>query len=252
MTRSLIDVLVPSPGRRDLLVSVLVSGAEGSASELGRRARLSPRAAQKLLREFLDAGLVTCEGIGMALVYRDAKSLASRTLSRFLREALAATSEAPDDEVDAALTFHGAPLLRSPGRPTLALEEAVARGAKRARRDSTLFRTLPVVLARNATLLDWSALRDAARAANSKAEVGLLLDLTGEMLGRRDLSGRAREFKDGRRKKMEDFFEPQNRFEKMLARERTPAIAKRWHFWLNMDMESLRSTLDRHGSIPFL
>jgi len=44
------------------------------------------------------------------------------------------------------------------------------------------------------------------------------------------------------------FPEPRSSFEKALAEERTPPVARAWGFLMNVSEDSFRSTLSKHGA----
>ena len=66
-------------------------------------------------------------------------------------------------------------------------------------------------------------------------------DLTGVLAKDKRLRSFARTLEDRRVKKVRDFFEgPHGKYARHLADQRTPQVAKDWHFRMNMDMENFR------------
>lgn len=237
--------MFPAEGRRRLAILLFAEKESGSASRLARLAGVSPRTALLVLHELETARLVECEGVGAALLFRAAANPVTDALRTLLKASLPQPRTA--EALEAAVTHFGAPLLRRAGAETRSLEETLAEGAKSSRKDPTLFRTLPVVVMKHWRALDWDRLQDSALRMNARREVGLVLDLTGTVAALSELSERARErFRDHRRKSFEYFFEPRNEYERKLAEARTPPVVKRWKFHMNIDLLSLRSTVEKH------
>jgi DNA-binding transcriptional ArsR family regulator len=243
------DALFPSRARR-AIVELLFSGrlSQASMSELARRAGLTPRAVAVEVEKLAEAGLVEVEAIGPAHVVRanDAHPVAGP-----LRDLLTAASAAPktdhdDRKVRRALAAFGAPLLGEEPRATWSLSESVLRGLRLARTDATVLRVLPVVLAKHAREIDWTDLMERARRMNLRAELGMLLDLTGTVAGLPEMRARSKELADARRKRVRFFPEVSGVFERRLAEQRSPASATRWHFAMNMTEESFRELVRKH------
>lgn len=126
------------------------------------------------------------------------------------------------------------------------VEEALVGGLLEARTDPTVLRVLPVVVLKNEARLDWGALHAKARRAKLKAELGMLLDLTASASGHRDLHDRTRGLSDRRRRVPRYLPEPANVYERRLADRRTPAVARRWGFRMNMSEASVGDFLRKH------
>ena len=248
MSQSLGAVLFQSATRSAVLQLLFLDGLEASASELARRAGLSPRAIGKEIRHLLPTGLILVEAVGGADVVR---ANLEHPGARPLRSLLRLPGEAPREastgrEAREALVWWGAPLAGVPRVRRFELTETILRGLEEARHDGTVLRVLPVVLARNLDGIDWAQLREAARRRKLKAELGLLVELTAELLGRPSLKLPVAALMDRRRRTMRFFPEVKNRFETELARQRSPAVAQRWGFWMNVSEGSFRATLEKH------
>lgn len=250
MRNTLLAVLFPSRGRRELLRLLFREQVSGNASELARRARVTPRAALLVLRELERAGLAQCEGVGSSLVFRKTRGDVARALAKLLQAAEQDQPRAGDPTLEASAAYFGAPLLRERPAEVHSLESTLALCAKRSRRDPTLFRTLPLLVLRNWRSLDWSKLLDCSRKEHSKPEVGLLLDLAGHLAGLPELSVKSKLFEDDRRQSLEYFFEARSEFDEKLADRRTPELVRKWRFLMNMDLETLRSTVTTHLETP--
>jgi DNA-binding transcriptional ArsR family regulator len=241
--------LFPSKARR-AVVETLFSGRllQASVSELARRAGLTPRAVAVEIQNLEEVGLVEVEAIGSAHVVRPNED---HPVTKALRELLSAAAAAPhtdpaDRKVRRSLAAYGAPLLGEEPRAFYSLVEALLRGLRLARKNATVLRVLPVVLAKHAQELDWTDLKERARGMNLRAELGMLLDLTGTVAGLPELRTQADDLADGRRKRQRFFPEVASSYERKLAEQRSPESATRWHFAMNMTEDSFRVMVRKH------
>ena len=140
----------------------------------------------------------------------------------------------------------GAPL--SGWRPNrrLAPETALALALRFASTDASLLRSLPIVLARTWRELDWSKLENSARAQNSLALLGMLTELTASLAGLEELGEKARRWWRPPRE-TRHLFRPRNDFDRELAEHRTPPVARKWGFLMNMGEDSFRALYERHA-----
>lgn len=224
---------------------------EASSSGLARRAGLTPRAVAVEVRRLEQAGLVEVRTVGTAhLVRPNARSASARALARLLAAArLEATGGEDDPGLRPSLAAHGAPLQETP-EAVYPLAETVLRGLRAARTDPTVLRVLPVVVARHARDFDWTELRELARSMNLKAELGFLLELTGDAAGLPELSAQADPLRDARRKRARYYPEVHGTFERQLAERRSPSAARRWNFHMNMSEDSVRDLVRKHVRDP--
>jgi DNA-binding transcriptional regulator YhcF (GntR family) len=82
----LLSYLITSRARRDLLHQLWVERAEGSVSDLARRAGVSFATAHKELESMRSEGLATSKRVGRTLVHRaDCKHPQSALLRRLLK-----------------------------------------------------------------------------------------------------------------------------------------------------------------------
>jgi len=239
--------LFPAKGRREVLKLLFRDRYTGNASELARRARVTPRTALVVLDELRRAGLVESRGEGSALVFEPVEGELANAIGNLFRIAGEAPRPRDDSRLEAAAAHFGAPLLRSSPAPTQPLEEMLALSAKRSRQDPTLFRILPVLVLKNWTSIDWGRLRDCSLKADSKTEVGMLLDLTGLLSEVPELRSHSKAFRDERRSRLEYFFHRRSRADEELANARTPTVVRDWQFLMNMDLETMKSSLKTHG-----
>jgi hypothetical protein len=228
----LLEYLVPSRARRELLRAVR-SGAS-TIRQLSRSARVPYSSAHREMNLMVRAGLVlkTRSGNGWLCSWNSAAPDA-----RALDPLLGGSWD--DTVVVANLKRWGAPLIEdAPSATRLSLEETLARAARLARRRPDVARVWPVVLALHHVRIDLPELMAIARRDGEKRALGLLLDLTSALLGRRTLSRAAARLRDGRDHRVEDFFLlPLGPRARALSKARTPPIARRWRFQMNMTLE---------------
>jgi hypothetical protein len=248
-----LSYLVTSRARRYLLRLLWADGAEGSVSDLARRARVSFAAAHRELGAMREEGLARAERVGAALVYRANPGYREASLvRRLLKEGSAESTPppAPDGQrVRGWLAAAGAPLLvsrlvRDPGPR---LEEVLAEGLALSHRDATVARVLPLVLWRHRDRLDHGSLVRAATRRNERQALGFFLELTGRLGGDSRLASLSEGLRDRRRSRTRPFFAGrQGRMALVLARKKTPPLARQWGYLMNMGMDSFASAFAKH------
>jgi hypothetical protein len=128
------------------------------------------------------------------------------------------------------------------------LNETLLRGLEASRDDGTVLRVLPVLLARNLDGVEWGALKEDARRRKLKAELGFLVELSAALLGKATLRDQAQSLADRRRRRMRFYPHVKNRYEEAAAKTRSPEVATRWGFWMNLSEDSFRGLLEKHGA----
>ena len=194
-------------------------------------------------------GLVRVERIGHAVVCSwNPENPASKALSRLLEELDSGPAGEPDDDtLFWNLRRFDAPLARAGSKgKELTLEETLGHALKLARRYPDVARVWPIVLARHRSEADLDALVRLAGRLREKRTLGFFLSLTRTLMKDPSLSRHESALRDRRMGKTQDFF-PAERGERAraLADLRTPDVAKRWHFRMNMPMESFQSAFDK-------
>jgi len=250
----LLSYLVTGRVRRHLLRLLWVEGVAGSVSELARRAGVSFAAAHREMEAMRAEGLALSEPVGAARVYRaNPRYRQAGLVRRLLRDGAArsASSPAADGErVRGWLAAAGAPLLvsqRSKGRLP-PLEEVLAEGLVLSHEDATVARVLPLVLWRHRDRLDHGRLVRAATRRNEREALGFFLALAGRLGGDSRLVSLSERLRDRRRTRARPFFSrAHGRMALALARKRTPALARRWGYLMNMDLDSFASVFVKHG-----
>lgn len=249
----LLPYLVTSRARRDLLRLLWADQAEGSVSELARMAGVSFAAAHRELEAMRAEGLAGCERVGAALVYRgNRKHPQAALVRRLLKEGMTVSGSpsAPRAErVRGWLATAGAPLLvsravvgRRPG-----LEEVLAEGLALSHYDATVARVLPLVLWRQRDRLDHVRLVHEATRRNELQALGFFLELTGRLGGDPRLTALSHRLRDRRRSRTRQFFAGlHGRMALAAARRKTPALARRWGYLMNMGLDSFGSAFAKH------
>ena len=244
----MLTYLVTSATRRRLLELLWRHDASGSATDLAKRAHLSFGAVYRELQAMKRNGLASAAVVDGREVYRAAGEHPDADLVRRL---VTAKSSAPMPE-DADLTRRraralGAPLAVHPQRVEPADRElAIVDAVHLARRDATLARVMPVALWRQRDALDRPRLRRHARAAHESHATGFMLALTSELSGDASLDTWAEELRDHRARGTRPFFElPATRSARQQAERRTPAVARRWGYLLDLDLASFQSAFDK-------
>ncbi len=199
------------------------------------------------------AGLAQTKRDGAAVVYSaNLTSSHAGLLRKLVGEARARPLSplvADTEKVRTWLSAAGAPLVVSrPARgPRPSIESVLAEGVALSHQDAAVARVLPLVLWRYRNTLDHAELVRQASLRNESQALGFFLELTGTLGNERRLKDRARRLRDGRRTRTRPFFSrPMGRRELALARLRTPTLARRWGYWMNMDLESFASTFAKH------
>ncbi len=201
-----------------------------------------------LARERFEDGRRTYEANRAGPYARAIQQLVRRQAEPKPTQPAAGARDTADDALRSALVAHGAALWGAPMADSAerSLEEVVVQACDLARRDPTVARILPALLVRQRDALDLSRLQRAVAKHGHKHETGLFLALAAELSDDQTLAAWAEELRDKRRVKTQDFFASATspRLQR-LAERNTPAVARAWHFRLNMPLEAFRTTLER-------
>jgi hypothetical protein len=250
----LLSYLVTGRARRRLLRLLWAGGATGSVSELARRAGVSFASAHRELEAMRAEGLALAERAGAALVYRANDAYERADVVRQLvggGSARSASPPAEGDRVRGWLAAAGAPLLVSRplrgSRPPL--EEVLADGLSLSHHDAAVARVMPVVLWKHRHEVDYGRLVRAATERDEGQALGFFLELTGRLGQDPRLASLSRRLRDHRRARLRPYFaRAQGRMALALARKRTPPLARRWGYLMNMDLDSFASAFGKHGA----
>jgi hypothetical protein len=243
------DYLVTSRARRQLLRRLWADRVSGSVSALARASGVSFAAAHRELEAMKAAGLTVAERHGVATVYR--ANLAhphARVVMALLKATPGVRRDLEEQRLRGRLAALGAPLAGPPPRnPHLRPEEVLADGLVLAHHSPTVARVLPVAFWRQRDKLDYERLERAATQRDERQALGFYLELTGQLGGDRRLVRRARALRDRRRTALRPFFSAgRGSFALAAAQEKSPALARRWGFLMNMELASFATAFHKH------
>jgi len=243
------EYLVTSRARRQLLRRLWADRVRGSVSALARASGVSFAAAHRELEAMKAAGLTVAERDGVATVYR--ANLAhpqADVLTALLTAARPAHGASDEQRLRGRLAALGAPLggpAQARGHPPP--EEVLADGLVLAHHSPTVARVLPVAFWRQRDKLEYERLEREATLRDERQALGFYLELTGQLGGDRRLVRRASRLRDRRRTALRAFFSGgRGSFARAAAQERSPALARRWGFLMNMELESFATTFRKH------
>ena len=200
-----------------------------------------------------EVNIASCTRIGNATVFAANKAHPMAKIFDALLDARRNDSDRPavtsptDQPIRSWLAQLGAPLLLDAApSPMPQLEKVFAQGVQAARRDASIARSLPVFIWKNRALLQPSLLLQETRRLDQRQTVGFFLELTGILGGDEALIRLSERLRDGRIRKDRDFFvHAQSTYAQNIAKERTPALAKKWHLTMNLSLETFASTFRR-------
>lgn len=248
MLKSLLTI-----SQRHLLPVLLSAKNSLSILDLSQLAEMPYATTRMSLTQLQKAGLVRSQTTaGKVLYVLNREDEDSRTFLELLyRDRLSKENpldlQVTDDDVLWNLAGLGAPLVvGSEPKKELPAEEAIALGLEVVRRNPTAARSIPIVLAENLDRLNYPRLRYLAKEANQTRTLGFFLDLTGALSKKIAFRTMAAELLDQRVKLDEPFFKTSTtRYESMLANRKTPKLARKWHFTMNMEMGAFRSFFEK-------
>ena len=217
-----------------------------SKAELARRGRLPPETVRRLLTSpeanphfSMVADLLKPAGLGLFVGKLDVP---------------AESAPADPERVQAWLAHLGAPLYGSTAvqaSDVPPLERVLAEALPLARREAALARALPLAFYRTRKRLDFKLLRRLASERGQGRTLGFFLDLTAELSGDRALAREARPLvrEARRRERVSQFFKLRSATERRLAELKTPAVARRWGFRMNMSADSFASMFHKAARV---
>jgi hypothetical protein len=222
----MLDYLITSRARRELLRRLWVEGESGNVSELARSCGLSFAAAHRELRAMEVAGLALAERQGTALEYRaNRRHLQAGALVSLL------TPAARGGRADRA-TEDG-----NPGP-----EEALVERFVLSHGDEAIALSVPGALWRQRDELDYGRLRRAATRRNEQHALGFYLQLTSQISGDPSFRRRAIFLQDRRRTALRPYFTADAGDS---PSDRSLPLARRWGYVLNIDLARFAAAFKR-------
>lgn len=251
----MLDYLVTSKTRRDLLKLLWLNGMSGTASEFAHESGVAFAGAYKELKAMAESGLASLEWRNGKNVYTANRSHPMASLLRkLLRYKDSADSDDPDKnaKLKENLAFFGMPVnvQKTPPESTERLERLVAKAASLAANDASVARAFPVFLCKVSPDLDFHVLKQESRKLDNKHRVGFFLDLAGELSQDKVLKNAAKDFFDSRNKLQKPFFVNPSKYSLRLAEERTPDLARKWGWSMNMGLDAFESTYQKFRNDP--
>lgn len=246
-----LNYLVTSDCRKALLNLLWGEGVDGSAHQLKKLANHPYSSVYKELEGMREAGLVEVRNEGRASVYAKKKDPKLNRLMELLLDKKPKTNEQPpsSEDVKVNLVRFGAPLAwDGSSEMDLSLEQTLAFALKLAHEEAVVARSLPVVFTEQSKKLDYAQLEYLANQLGEKQTLGFFLDLTAKLSGNHKMKRLATTLRDKRNKKTKPFFlsdEKASDTKKKLLDLRTPKIAKKWCFQMNMTLESFESLFNK-------
>jgi hypothetical protein len=159
------------------------------------------------------------------------------------------TADESDAEARGWLVDLGA-LLDARRRKAPSLERALAAGARLSHRDPSVARVIPALLWSHRDRLDPDRLVAEARRHGEKQALGFFLETAAELGGDPALTRWAEKLRDHRVRAAKDFFHgSRSRYARRLAELHTPPVARRWHYRLNMGIDSFETSFRRHVGV---
>jgi hypothetical protein len=248
----LLSYLVTSRARRELLRVLWADDAEGSVSEVARLARVSFAAAHRELEAMRAEGLALSARVGAMAAYRaDRRHPQAALVRRLLEQGTASPMPSPlhAQKVRSWLAAAGAPLMVSEAASAQmpGTEEVLAEGLRLSHDDATVALVLPLALWRQWDHLDQARLVHEAARRDELQSLGFFLELTAQLAGDPRPKALARGLRDRRRKRTRPFFTGSHgRMATAEARRRTPPVARRWGYLMNMGLDSFESAFAKH------
>jgi len=247
---SVLEYLVTSKARRRMLLLLWSERARGSTSELAEKAGVAFASAHTELKAMQSLGLVSSERAGNKEVFfANTEHFDAHTVESVVETAVLprlTMTKVEGGDTRRRLKTMGAPLR---GVEPLALDpltppEALLQGAVLSRRDPTVARTMPICVWGGRESLDASALSALSARPEDKHALAFFVHLAGELGGDRRLVGTAETLRDHRIKALRPFFHEAQRREV----RQSFAIAEKWGFEMNMDLETFRSLFTKYVS----
>jgi len=212
----MLEYLVASRARRELLLLLWAQGQKGSVSALARRCGLSFTATYRELQAMAAAGLALAERQGAALEYRaDRRHPQGKTLLALLTP----TDQEVKGRDEVVVTPSGTEVALVNRLVASHLDRSVALG-------------LPAILWRQREEFNHGRLIREATRRNERQSLGLFLQLAGQLSGDRRLTLRASVLRDRRRTALRPYFAPGVG----ASGAQSLPLARRWGYLLDLEL----------------
>jgi transcriptional regulator with XRE-family HTH domain len=156
--------------------------------------------------------------------------------------------EPTSDMLKGWLAYYGAPLYGSQNLDPADVptpETVLADCLKLSHESASVARSLPLAFWKTRRLLDLDRLLKEGERRGQARTLGFFLDLTSRLSGDSAFEGAARKLKVRLLSRPTQFFQPTTARERKLAELRTPDVARKWGFRMNMGMDSFESMFEK-------
>lgn len=246
----MLEYLVTSKTRRKLLQLLWRDGVSGTVSDLADKAGVAFAGAHKELSAMAKAGVATAEWTGGR---REFSANLKHPMAKSLRQ-LVNDRETERNSVDVDMTglrgnlaFLGLPVnaRKVSPKPGSKLEALLAHAADLAQVDASVARTLPLLFFKYRDQVDFDVLKQESRKLGNKQQVGFFLELAGLLGGSTRLKRASHRFLDKRYSVPRSLFRNQTTLAEQVAETRTPELAKKWGFRMNMPLDAFKVVFDK-------
>ena len=228
----MLDYLITSRARRELLRRLWLDGDSGNVSALARSCGLNFSAAHRELEAMKAAGLALAERRGTSLEYRaNRRHPQAGALVSLLTPAA-----------------HGGRAERATEEPHPGPEDALVDRFVLSHEDEAIALGLPAALWRQRDELDYGRLRRAATRRNERHALGFYLQLTGQLSGDPSFGRRALFLRDRRRTVSRSFFSTPGAGD--ATGDKPLPRARRWGFLLNVELARFAAAFKRETRRP--
>jgi transcriptional regulator with XRE-family HTH domain len=155
--------------------------------------------------------------------------------------------EPTSDMLKGWLAYYGAALYGLKAEPAAVPppETVLADGLKLARESASVARALPLAFWKTRERLDLDRLLKEGERRGQARTLGFFLDLTSQLSGNLTFEGAAAKLRVRSLSRPTQFFQPTTARERKLAELRTPDVARKWGFRMNMGMDSFETMFEK-------
>jgi len=246
----MLDYLVTSKTRRALLQLLWRDGVSGTATDLADKSGVAFAGAYRELKAMVESDLAKVEWSDGRKVFSANKAHPMAAVLRKLvnqSEAGKNTLSEEKQNLRENLAFLGLPVSapKTAPEPGVTVETLLVEAANLAQEDASVARSLPVLFHKVRDTLDFDVLKHESWKMGNKHRVGFFLELAGELGNDRRLTEAAGGFMDHRYKVPKQFFNKQTRLSEQVAEMRTPKLARKWGWRMNMGLDAFASTYEK-------
>ena len=248
----MLDYLVTSRTRRALLELLWRDGVSGTATDLADKSGVAFAGAYKELKAMVESELAEVEWSNGRKVFSANRAHPMAGLLRKLVKQIKTKKSKYSEESEKLrenLAYLGLPVSarKTAPEPDVTVEALLVEAANLAQEDASVARSLPVLFHKVRDTLDFDTLKHESWKKGNKHRVGFFLEMAGELSNNRRLTEASHCFLDHRYKVPRQFFNKQSSLSQQLAEMRTPDLAKKWGWRMNMGLDAFESTYEKFG-----